>query len=178
MIDKVTMERIELLHPAVRQEVKDIYVNEIAPSLSGKALCRFAYTIRTFEEQAALYAQGRTKLFDANGKKLGIITKAKEGQSIHNYGLALDIVLIKDVDGNGTFETASWEDTVDFDKDGKADWIEIVSIFKKHGWSWGGDWKSFKDKPHFEKTFGQTWQTLLDKYNKKEFIPGTNFVKI
>lgn len=178
MIDKVTMERIELLHPAVRQEVKDIYVNEIAPSLSGKALCRFAYTIRTFEEQAALYAQGRTKLFDANGKKLGIITKAKEGQSIHNYGLALDIVLIKDVDGNGTFETASWEDTVDFDKDGKADWIEIVSIFKKHGWSWGGDWKSFKDKPHFEKTFGQTWQTLLDKRNKKEFIPGTNFVKI
>jgi len=178
MIDNITLQRIELLHPKVRQEVKDIYLNEIVPSLTGKAICRFAYTLRTFDEQNALYAQGRTKLFDSKGKRLGIVTKAKGGQSIHNYGLALDIVLLKDTDNNGTFESASWEDTIDFDKDGKADWIEVVNIFKKHGWVWGGDWKSFKDKPHFEKTFSYSWETLLYKYNKKDFISGTKYVKL
>lgn len=178
MSDKVTLDRIQLLHPKVRDEVKNIYLNEIIPALSGKAICRFAYTLRTFAEQDALYAQGRTKLFDANGKKLGVVTKAKGGQSIHNFGLALDIVLLKDTNGDGTFESASWEDTIDFDKDGRADWMEIVSILKKNGWIWGGDWKSFKDKPHFEKTFGHTWRTLLPKHQSRDFITGTSYVNL
>ena len=42
-------------------------------------------TRRTLEEQAALYAQGRT----TPGK---IVTRAKPGQSAHNYGCAIDIV--------------------------------------------------------------------------------------
>jgi peptidoglycan L-alanyl-D-glutamate endopeptidase CwlK len=177
-MDNVTIQRIQLLHPKVRTEVEQIYKNQIIPALTGRAICRFAYTLRTIAEQDALYAQGRTKLFDANGKKLGKVTNAKGGQSIHNYGLAIDIVLIKDKDGNGTFETASWEDTVDFDKDGKSDWMEVVKIFKTNGWTWGGDWKSFKDKPHFQKDFGYTWQQLLAKYQGKDFISGTNYVNI
>ncbi len=28
---------------------------------------------------------------------------------------------------------------------------ECVEIFKKYGWTWGGDWKSLKDYQHFEK---------------------------
>ena len=28
---------------------------------------------------------------------------------------------------------------------------ECVKIFKKYGWSWGGDWHSLKDYQHFEK---------------------------
>ena len=178
MSDKITLDRIELLHPAVRQEVRNIYVNEIVPALSGRAICRFAYTLRTFAEQDALFAQGRTRLFDNNGRRLGVVTKAKGGQSIHNYGLALDIVLLKDTNGDGTFESASWETNVDFDKDGRPDWMEVVNILKKHEWTWGGDWKSFKDAPHFEKPFGQTWRTLLERHNKKQFIPGTNYVQI
>ena len=178
MSDKVTLDRIQLLHPKVRDEVKNIYLNEIVPALSGKAICRFAYTLRTFAEQDALYAQGRTKLYDANGRKLGVVTKAKGGQSIHNFGLALDIVLLKDTNGDGTFDSASWEDTIDFDKDGRADWMEIVSILKRNGWIWGGDWKSFKDKPHFEKTFGHTWRTLLPKHQSRDFITGTSYVNI
>ena len=177
MTDQVTLQRIQQLHPNVRAEVSSIYSNEIVPALSGRAICRFAYTLRTFDEQNALYAQGRTKLFDASGKRLGVVTKAKGGQSIHQYGIAFDIVLLKDTNNDGTFETASWEETVDFDKDGKADWMEIVAIFKKHGWEWGGDWK-FKDKPHFQKSFGYTWQQLLAKYNAGDFIPGTKYVKL
>jgi peptidoglycan L-alanyl-D-glutamate endopeptidase CwlK len=177
MVDKITLDRIELLHPKVREEVEHIYRAQIVPALSGRAICRFAYTLRTFAEQDALFAQGRTRLFDSNGRRLGVVTKAKGGQSIHNYGLALDIVLLVDRDNNKTFESASWETTVDFDKDGRADWMEIVDILKRNGWTWGGDWK-FKDTPHFEKSLGHTWRTLLAKHKAKDFIPGTNYVNI
>lgn len=178
MVDKLTLDRIKLLHPKLRDEVEDMYVNQIVPALSGRAICRFAFTLRTFAEQDVLFSQGRTRLFDSNGRRLGIVTKAKGGQSIHNYGLAIDIVLLVDRDGNGTFESASWESNVDFDKDKTSDWMEVVNIFKRNGWSWGGDWKSFKDLPHFEKPFGHTWRTLLKKHNAKDFIKGTTYVNI
>lgn len=171
-MDSVTLQRIQLLHPKVRTEVEQIYRNQIVPALTGRATCRLSYTLRTFAEQDSLYAQGRTRLYDANGNRLGVVTKAKGGQSIHNYGLALDIVLIKDR------TTASWEDNIDFDRDGKADWMEVVNILKANGWEWGGDWRSFKDKPHFQKTFGYTWQQLLAKHQARDFITGTNYVRI
>lgn len=176
-IDKVTLQRIENLHPKVREEVKALYLDKIVPALAGKAICRFAFTLRTIEEQDALYAQGRTKLFDAKGKRLGIVTNAKGGQSWHQYGLAIDILLLKDTNNDGVFESASWETTVDFDGDGKADWVEVVKIFKDAGWVWGGDWK-FVDAPHFEKTFGLTHQECFKRYQAKDFIPGTTWIRI
>ena len=175
--DKLTLDRIQLLHPKIRTEVEHIYRAQVVPALNGRAICRFAYTLRTFDEQNALYAQGRTRLFDNKGSRLGVVTKAKGGQSFHNYGLAFDIVLLVDRDGNGSFESASWEDRIDFDRDGKADWLEVADIFKRNGYTWGGDWK-FRDAPHFEKTFGHTWRTLLAKHNAKDFIPGTTYVNI
>lgn len=175
--DRITLERIQLLHPIIRAEVEHIYKAQVVPALTGRAICRFTYTLRTFTEQNGLYAQGRTRLFDSKGRRLGIVTKAKGGQSFHNYGLAFDIALLVDRDNNGTFESASWEDRVDFDKDGKADWLEVAEIFKNNGYTWGGNWR-FRDAPHFEKTFGYTWKQLLAKYNAKDFIPGTNYVNI
>jgi peptidoglycan LD-endopeptidase CwlK len=168
MKDQNTLDKIKLLHPVLREEAALIY-DEICQALTGKAICRFAYTIRTFAEQTALYAKGRT----APGAK---VTNAKAGESYHNYGLAIDIVLLKDTDGNGSFETASWETNVDFDGDGVNDWLEIVLIFKKHGWVWGGDWK-FSDKPHFEKTFGLSVMELQKRYTNK-FVDANNYVKI
>lgn len=153
MADKITLERIALLHPAVREEATNIY-EAICRVLTGKAICRFSHTLRTFKEQNELYAQGR------NGKKGPIVTNAKGGQSYHNYGLAVDIVLLKDTDGNGSYETASWETAKDFDFDQVADWMEIVKIFKSYGWEWGGDWR-FKDLPHFQKTLGKSETQLL-----------------
>jgi peptidoglycan L-alanyl-D-glutamate endopeptidase CwlK len=178
MIDRITLQRIELLHPNLRDEVRSLYTNQIVPALSGRAICRFAYTLRTFTEQDQLFAQGRSRLFDAQGRRLGIVTNARGGQSYHNFGTAIDIVLLVDNDGNGTYEAASWETNKDFDGDKVSDWMEIVRIFKANGWTWGGDFKSFKDFPHFEKTFGLRTKQMLDKHNKKDFIQGTNYIKL
>ena len=166
MKDQKTIERIQLLHPKLRDEALEMY-DEIVDALTGSAACRFAYTLRTFAEQDVLYAQGRSK----PGK---VVTNAKGGQSYHNYGLAIDIVLLVDKDKNGSFETASWDVKTDFDKDAKADWMEVVQIFKRYGYEWGGEWK-FKDDPHFQKSFGKSIYELralhtAGKVDKNGFV--------
>lgn len=159
-MDKITIDRIELLHPALREEAKQIYA-EICERLTGRATCRFAYTLRTFAEQDALYNQ-KPK-----------VTKAKGGQSYHNYGLAVDIVLLLN-DG----KAASWDTVTDFDGDGLADWQEVVYVFGLFGWEWGGNWKTFPDKPHFQKTFGLTISECLNRHNTGQVISGTNYIKL
>lgn len=163
-IDKITIDRIKKLHPAVSDEVNSIYT-KICEALAGRAVCRFSYTLRTFNEQAELYAQGRTK----PGK---VVTNAKPGQSLHNYGLAFDIVLI--IDG----KTASWDTIKDFDGDKEADWMEVVKICKSYGWKWGGDFKSFKDYPHFEKSFGLNWPEMKARYDAGQFQTVEPYIRI
>ena len=136
-MDNVTEKRIEKLHPLVRDEVRQI-ITECDEALTGKAKIRITQGLRTLSEQADLYSLGRTK----PGKK---VTNAKPGQSIHNYGFAVDICLI--IDG----KVASWDTARDWDNDRVADWYECVKIFAKYGWNWGGNWKTFRDLPHFEK---------------------------
>lgn len=153
-MDSISIARINLLHPLLRQDAVAVLA-EAERALTGRAFLRVASTLRTMEEQTALYRQGRS----TPGKK---VTNAKAGQSIHNYGLALDIVLV--VDG----KVASWDVKMDWDGDKQSDWMEVVNIFKRHGWSWGGDWRTFKDMPHFEKTFGYAWDRLKIWYDAKK----------
>lgn len=152
-MDIHTKKRIEKLHPSVREEVTKI-IEECDLKLSGRAKVRITQGLRTFEEQDALYALGRTK----TGKR---VTNAKGGKSIHNYGLAVDICLI--IDG----KTASFDTLKDWDNDTVSDWLECVMVFKKHGWEWGGDWKKFVDYPHFEKK-GYAWRDLINLKKDKE----------
>jgi peptidoglycan L-alanyl-D-glutamate endopeptidase CwlK len=171
--DKPTLQRIEKLHPKLRDEALIIY-NEIVAALTGNATVRFSYTLRTFAEQQAIYNQGRK----TPGK---IVSNAQAGQSFHNYGLAIDIVLLVDKDRNGTYEEARWDTLGDYDGDKFADWIECVRIFKKYGWTWGADWdndnltkaqgdkdEKFVDMPHFQKTFNYTTKQLLAKHVAKQ----------
>ncbi len=149
-MDKITEKRIETLHPIIRDEVREIY-ETITNSLTAKGIvCRFTSTYRTRAEQNALYAQGRTD------KTKPIVTMAKAGESYHNYGLAIDICLIK----NGV--EASWDFSKDWDGDGVADLMEVIHIFQMNGWEWAGNWKTFKEKPHVQKTFGKTIMQLIN----------------
>ena len=85
-------------------------------------------TVRDAEYQASLYAQGRTKP--------GSIVTNQKTPSFHSdkAGLAFDIA--KNVKGH------EYDDLAFFNRCGE--------IGKKIGFSWGGDWLTLQDKPHFQ----------------------------
>jgi peptidoglycan L-alanyl-D-glutamate endopeptidase CwlK len=94
-------------------------------------------TLRTYGEQDALYAQGRT----APGR---IVTNAKAGQSAHNYGLAIDIVPIVN---------------------GKPDWTGTDSVWQevgRHGINNGLKWLGSPGSPFVEYAHFQhpTWKEV------------------
>lgn len=90
-------------------------------------------TYRSYEEQEAEYAKGRTV-------KGSIVTNARGGESWHNWNRAFDCVPME----NGR---AQWNDIESYKKMGE--------IGKALGFEWGGDWK-MKDYPHFQWTDGKT----------------------
>lgn len=168
MRDKVSIDRVALLHPNIREQVKAL-IQQAEEKLGQYAAIRIVQGLRTFEEQDALYAQGRSKPGN-------IVTNSRGGQSYHNYGLAIDFAILYDKDKNGTFETLSWDTLVDLDRDGEKDWMEVVEVFEKANYVWGGRFSSIKDNPHFEKTFGYNWRSLLLRHQQGKFIPGTKYV--
>jgi peptidoglycan L-alanyl-D-glutamate endopeptidase CwlK len=95
-------------------------------------------TYRDNESQDALYAQGRTTPGN-------IVTRARAGQSWHNWRCALDVVPI--VNGK-----AIWGD--------QAIWKQVGEIGKSCGLEWAGDWVTFKEYPHFQYTGGLTISQL------------------
>lgn len=82
---------------------------------------------RSEERQAALFAQGRTKPGP-------IVTRARAGESWHQYGLAADVVFNVD-------RKWSWS----------GDWEAVHKIFKLHGF----ETLSF-ERPHVQITGGFT----------------------
>ncbi len=156
-MDKITIDRISTAHPKIREELKNYYI-ECNNKLPKGVRLRFAYVYRSVEEQNKLYNQ-RPK-----------VTNAKGGQSIHNYGLAFDIAILLDKDNNGTFESIDWNISSPYFK-------LVVEYFKSKGYEHGGDWKNFKDYPHFQKAFGHTWQTLKNKPTFKD-TNGISYPKI
>jgi len=86
--------------------------------------------LRSYATQQKLYNQGRT----TPGKR---VTRARPGQSWHNFGLAVDIVF-KD---NGRW---SWAE--------KHPWERLGVLGKQAGFVWGGDFRSITDRPHFQLT--------------------------
>jgi LysM repeat protein len=104
-----------------------------ACGVSGLAIM-ITQGLRTWEEQDALFAKGRTV---APIGRRHIVTNAKGGQSYHNFGLAFDIVVL---DALGK---VSWDDS-------HPGWAAAARIGKQVGLEWGGDWKTFKDRPHYQ----------------------------
>jgi peptidoglycan L-alanyl-D-glutamate endopeptidase CwlK len=146
---------IDGLHPKFKPYVQVAWEEAQAampPNVQVILICG----TRTFAESDDLYAQGRTR----PGQ---IVTNASAGKSAHNYSLAVDFDMV--TDGKDDYVVGPH-------------WMTIVSIMKKHGMAWGGDWHSIKDYPHFENWFGYTWEELLAKHNAGDFISGTQYVDI
>lgn len=111
--------------------------------------------LRTWAEQDALYAQGRTK----PGQ---IVTNAKGGDSWHCYGLAADYVLDGMPDKPGL--QWSWNTKADLNHDGKNDWLQMARMAVDYGLEPGYFWKSFPDLPHVQNRFGLTLAEAKEFY--------------
>lgn len=97
---------------------------------------------RSVEEQAKLYAKGRT----APGQ---IVTNSKPGYSWHSYGLAVDVV---NRDNNGDW---NWF------PDGDDAWQQLADIADKYGLDWGGNFRTIKDWDHWEKDYDLTLEECI-----------------
>lgn len=124
LVKQFTM-RSELL-PAVRRKRDELV------SLCKKAGIPIRVTsgFRSIAEQDALYAQGRTK-------PGSIVTNAKGGQSLHNYGVAFDVCFASPTPYVG-------------------DWELVGRLGESIGLEWGGRWTGLVDKPHFQLMHGYT----------------------
>jgi len=148
-MDQLTLDRIETAHTKIRKQLRADYL-ECNDKLPKGVRLRFAYVYRSPEEQNKLYKQ-RPK-----------VTNSKAFQSIHQYGLAFDYVILVDKDLNGTFESINWDINSAHHK-------LVVDFFIKKGYFWGGNFKSFKDYPHFQKDFGLSWQEMFRKINSGDY---------
>jgi peptidoglycan LD-endopeptidase CwlK len=91
---------------------------------------------RTYAEQNALYAQGRSKPGD-------VVTRARGGQSNHNFGLAWDV-------GVFTASGAYLKESPDY---------SMIATLRPPGVEWGGDWPKRSggpDRPHYQMSTGLT----------------------
>ena len=82
---------------------------------------------RTFDEQNALYAQGRTTAGS-------IVTNARGGYSNHNFGIAFDIGVFS---GNRYLPESPL-------------YKAVGALGMELGLEWGGNWKTIVDQPHFQ----------------------------
>jgi peptidoglycan L-alanyl-D-glutamate endopeptidase CwlK len=110
-------------------------------------------TLRTTEEQAAYFAQGRKPLLDVNQLRtiagFGLLPESENRYTItncdgvtaksnHQSGRAVDVVPT-DSRGRPYWPVAD-----------SAAWKLIAVVMEKHGFTWGGRWKKFPDFPHYE----------------------------
>jgi peptidoglycan L-alanyl-D-glutamate endopeptidase CwlK len=141
MADSRSEKNIATLLPDARPQAREFLKQTRAAGINAKIIGG----TRTFAEQDALFALGRTK----PGK---IVTNARGGFSNHNFGVAWDIGIFKGTQFLG--------DSPQYDEAGQ--------IGKTLGLEWGGDFNSIIDKPHFQCRTGKTLAQLraLAKANK------------
>lgn len=105
-------------------------------------------SLRTAERQLELYNAGKSK--------------AKEVyQSMHFYHIACDIF----VDNNGKYDLSQnpriWQI------------CQELKLDSEYGMVWGGNFKSIKDQPHFELSWGKSWKHFYALYQTN---PNQDFV--
>ena len=89
---------------------------------------------RTYAEQDDLYAKGRW-----GGPPGPKVTRAKGGQSNHNFGIAWDVAMFE----NGRYMNG------DAPQDEPA-YRDLAGQALVEGLEWGGAWKNYPDPPHYQ----------------------------
>jgi peptidoglycan L-alanyl-D-glutamate endopeptidase CwlK len=137
------------MHPAIQPLANDFIAKCKATGLP----LVIVETRRTKEVMEAYYERGRNVLFVVNAKyaKAGLrpiteeenkstITNCMPGESWHYFGLALDFVPVVNGKADWIYNPADPADH----------WDEIADIAKSIGFVWGGNFRSFQDRPHIE----------------------------
>ncbi len=134
--DPVTNNRILELDPRVQRPATNL-INRTEKELGVQL--RIAQGYRSLAKQQEIYNIGRTP-----GDTRVTVSNATPGLSYHNYGLAIDVVEIK-------YGKAIWDPLTE----------DIGIIGESEGFDWGGRWKGFVDRPHFEMSFDKSVFELL-----------------
>ncbi len=129
-IDLRSAANIATLTPAAQTKAREWLLKCLEAAINVKIITG----TRTYKEQDALYAQGRSK----PGRK---VTNAPAGYSWHNFGVAWDFVVF-DADGQPQWESPLME--------------ECGKIAESLGHEWGGRWTSPQDTPHVTVKMGCT----------------------
>jgi peptidoglycan L-alanyl-D-glutamate endopeptidase CwlK len=124
-MNDASRKRLDKIHPELANRIGTLLENLTQHGLQVEVV----QGLRTFAEQDGLFAQGRTRPGP-------VVTRARGGQSNHNYGLAVDLVPF--INGQ-----PNWNAPLGV-------WTTIGSEAEKLGLEWGGDWKKFVDKPHVQ----------------------------
>lgn len=135
------MSLIDGLRPEVKAKCEALLEKA---ALRGIIL-RVTQAFRSSQEQAALYAKGRTVPgpgYTAQRPMGSIVTKAPPGFSWHEYRRAFDVAVM--VDGHPT-----WPND-------RGLWEEIGEMGEACGLEWGGRFKTILDLPHFQDRAGMT----------------------
>lgn len=132
-MDNISEARLAEVHPKLAEKIRSM-----AEMLSLENITiRAVQGLRSWAQQAALYAQGR----DSDGyivdlKK--VVTHAKPGTSWHNFGLAVDV--------------APFDSGVPDWNSSHPAWKRIVQVGESVGLVSGSTWRTFPDWPHFQLT--------------------------
>ena len=132
-----TLKNIDTLEVRFQRQVRGWLNEMVASKITPLIYCGR----RTMEEQSGLYAKGRTK----PGK---IVTKAKPGQSYHNYGLAFDWVPLKATPKNKDLYMADWSNNIAYklgEKVGVS--FELAAISWETGHLQTSKYASWRDIP-------------------------------
>lgn len=156
-MDPRSTKNIATLHPKA-QPVVTAFVEEAQKLAAERGLQYVVISgLRSWEEQERLYAQGRTQA----GK---VVTNARPGSSMHNYGLAVDL---------GVFQGKVYLDDGTPAQQKVADTMhrDAAVIAKRHGLRWGGDFRSIYDAPHFELNVQHTVVELAAMRKPNQWVP-------
>ncbi|MEI6656333.1 MAG: M15 family metallopeptidase [Verrucomicrobiota bacterium] len=129
-IDPRSAANIATLTPAAQAKAREWLLKCLEAGINVKIITG----TRTYQEQAELYAKGRT----APGPK---VTNAPAGYSWHNFGVGWDFVVF-DAKGQPLWESPLME--------------RCGRIAESLGLEWGGHWTSFQDTPHIQIKTGCT----------------------